>query len=596
MFKKVLVANRGEIAIRIIRACEELGIASVAVYSEADRDALHVKRADEAYLLGPAPAAESYLKIERILEVCRESGAEAVHPGYGFLAENAAFAKALEDADITFIGPPASAIDAMGSKTNARDLMKKAGVPIIPGTTEAVPDYETALKLANDEIGFPVAVKASGGGGGKGFRVALEEKDLKDAFEGAAREGEKFFGDATVYLERYLPDPRHVEVQVLADKHGNTIHLGERDCSIQRRHQKLIEEAPAPHVDEKMRAKIGQASVKAAEAVGYTGAGTIEGLLQDDEWFFMEMNTRIQVEHPVTEMVTGIDIVKEGIRAAAGEKLRYAQEDVELRGHAIECRINAEDASRNFAPAPGKVGSYKEPTGPGVRVDSGLEAGGEVTPTYDPMVAKLIVWDVDREEATRRMIRALDEYQIEGLKTLIPFHRTLLETEEWANAETARNLLEDKDWLKQLAFEPALVADDDDEETVEQTYQVEVSGKRFDVKVRGAAPAGAAAAGANGAAAAKPRAKRERKSGGGGGGGDTLSSPLQGNVWKLLVEQGQTVEEGQLITIIEAMKMENEITAHKAGVISELAIKEGEAISTGATIAVITDSNGDSPE
>src|SRR3712207_5304877 len=288
MFSKILVANRGEIAIRIIRACEELGIASVAVYSEADRDALHVRRADEAYLLGPAPAAESYLNIEMILEVCRESGAEAVHPGYGFLAENATFAKALEDAGIVFIGPPASAIDAMGSKTNARDLMKKAGVPIIPGTTEAVPDHETALRLANDEIGFPVAVKASGGGGGKGFRVALEAKDLKDAFEGAAREGEKFFGDATVYLERYLPDPRHVEVQVLADKHGHTIHLGERDCSIQRRHQKLIEEAPAPHVDEELRARIGAASVKAAEAVGYVGAGTIEGLLQGDEWFFID--------------------------------------------------------------------------------------------------------------------------------------------------------------------------------------------------------------------------------------------------------------------------------------------------------------------
>src|SRR5687767_7962489 len=507
MFKKVLVANRGEIAIRIIRACEELGIASVAVYSEADRDALHVQRADEAYLLGPPPAAESYLNIEKILEVCRESGAEAVHPGYGFLAENAAFAKALEDAGIVFIGPPASAIDAMGSKTNARDLMKKAGVPIIPGTTEAVPDYETALKLANDEIGFPVAVKASGGGGGKGFRVALEEKDLKDAFEGAAREGEKFFGDATVYLERYLPDPRHVEVQILADKHGNTIHLGERDCSIQRRHQKLIEEAPAPHVDEKMRAKIGAASVKAAEAVGYVGAGTIEGLLQDDEWFFMEMNTRVQVEHCVTEMVTGIDIVKEGIRAAAGEELRYTQDDVELRGHAIECRINAENAAANFAPAPGRVGSYKEPTGPGVRVDSGLEAGGEVSPTYDPMVAKLIVWDADREQATARMLRALSEYEIEGLKTLIPFHSTLLKTDEWRNAETARNLLEDKSWLKQLAFPKVEKSDEDRPEKISQEYLVEVSGRRFDVKVRGAAFAGAVAP-ANGAAPAGRKAPR----------------------------------------------------------------------------------------
>jgi acetyl-CoA/propionyl-CoA carboxylase biotin carboxyl carrier protein len=296
MFSKVLVANRGEIAIRIIRALEELDIASVAVYSEADRDALHVARADEAFLLGPPPAAESYLNIERLLEVIRESGAEAVHPGYGFLAENATFAKALEDAGIVFIGPPASAIDAMGSKTNARDLMKKAGVPIIPGTTEPVPDVETAMKLAKDEIGFPVAVKASGGGGGKGFRVALDESKLQEAFEGAAREGEKFFGDATVYLERYLPDPRHVEVQILADQHGNTIHLGERDCSIQRRHQKLIEEAPAPHVTPELRERIGAASVKAAEAVDYVGAGTIEGLLPRDEWVFMEKNTRVQVE------------------------------------------------------------------------------------------------------------------------------------------------------------------------------------------------------------------------------------------------------------------------------------------------------------
>src|SRR5687767_9502443 len=507
MFKKVLVANRGEIAIRIIRACEELGIASVAVYSEADRDALHVKRADEAYLLGPAAASESYLKIERILEVAKESGAEAVHPGYGFLAENATFAKALEDAGIVFIGPPASAIDAMGSKTNARDLMKKAGVPIIPGTTEAVPDVAAAMKLAKEEIGFPIAVKASGGGGGKGFRVALTEDELEGAFEGAAREGEKFFGDATVYLERYLPDPRHVEVQILADTHGNTIHLGERDCSIQRRHQKLIEEAPGPHVDEELRDRIGQASVKAAEAVGYVGAGTIEGLLQDDEWFFMEMNTRVQVEHCVTEMVTGIDIVKEGIRAAAGQELRYTQDDVRLYGHAIECRINAEDASQNFAPAPGKVGSYKEPTGPGVRVDSGLEAGGEVSPTYDPMVAKLIVWDADREQATARMIRALGEYEIEGLTTLIPFHTTLLKTDEWATAGTARNLLEDKDWLKAIGAPATPVEADEDEELVEQTYQVEVSGRRFDVKVRGAAFAGAVAP-ANGAAPAGRKAPR----------------------------------------------------------------------------------------
>src|ERR1700742_1276606 len=394
MFAKVLVANRGEIAVRVIRALDELGIASVAVYSEADRDAQHVKRAGEAFLLGPGPAAESYLNVDKLMEVIERSGAEAVHPGYGFLAENAAFAKRLEEAGVTFIGPPASAIEAMGSKTRARELMQEAGVPIVPGTTEPVETVEEAAKIA-EEIGYPVAVKAAGGGGGKGFRVALEADKLADAFEGAAREGEKFFSDATVYLERYLPDPRHVEVQILADKHGNVIHLGERDCSLQRRHQKLIEEAPAPAVEAipGLREQIGKIGTDAAAAVAYSGAGTIEGLLQDGEYFFLEMNTRVQVEHCVTEMVTGIDIVKEGIRVAAGEPLSISQDDVVLRGHAIECRINAEDASKNFAPAPGSIGAYTEPAGPGVRVDSGVGPGSEITPMYDPMVAKLIVWD-----------------------------------------------------------------------------------------------------------------------------------------------------------------------------------------------------------
>ena len=412
MFTKILIANRGEIAVRIMRACEELGIETVAVYSELDRDAVHVRRAGEAYLLGPGPAAESYLAVDKIIDAVQRSGAEAVHPGYGFLAENASFAAALEEARITFIGPPASAIEAMGSKTRARELMAKAGVPIVPGTTEPVASIEDARKMIEETIGYPVAVKAAGGGGGKGFRVALEESKLQDAFEGAAREGEKFFGDATVYLERYLPDPRHVEVQVLADTHGNVIHLGERDCSVQRRHQKLIEEAPAPAVDPELRARIGKIATEAAAAVKYTGAGTIEGLLQDGEYFFLEMNTRVQVEHCVTEMATGIDIVKEGIRVAAGEPLSIAQDDLQLRGHAIECRINAEDASKNFAPAPGSIGAYREPAGPGVRVDSGVEAGSEISPMYDPMVAKLIVWDVDREQATARMLRALREYEI----------------------------------------------------------------------------------------------------------------------------------------------------------------------------------------
>jgi acetyl-CoA/propionyl-CoA carboxylase, biotin carboxylase, biotin carboxyl carrier protein len=599
MFSKVLIANRGEIAVRIMRACEELGIDTVGVYSELDRDALHVKRADESYLLGPGPAAESYLAIDKLLDVIERSGAEAVHPGYGFLAENAAFAAALEERGVTFIGPPASAIEAMGSKTRARELMAEAGVPIVPGTTEPVASIEQARKVIETTIGYPVAVKAAGGGGGKGFRVALSEDKLQDAFEGAAREGEKFFSDPTVYLERYLPDPRHVEVQVLADKHRNVIHLGERDCSIQRRHQKLIEEAPAPAVDEELRQRIGKIATEAAAAVNYSGAGTIEGLLQEGEYFFLEMNTRVQVEHPVTELVTGIDIVKEGIRVAAGEKLSVSQEDVELRGHAIECRINAEDASKNFAPAPGTIGAYREPTGPGVRVDSGVGPGSEITPMYDPMVSKLIVWDVDREQATARMLRALREYEIEGLKTLLPFHQAILRSRQWADAETCRDLIEDRNWLKQLAFpKPAghSQGSEEEESKVEQTYTVEVSGRRFDVRVIGPPFAGAAAVNGGGAAvgavaagARKPARRSDRAaSGGGGGGGDTLASPIQGTVLKVAVQAGASIEEGALVCVIEAMKMENEITAHKSGRIAELPIAVGSSVASGDTLAVIS--------
>jgi acetyl-CoA/propionyl-CoA carboxylase, biotin carboxylase, biotin carboxyl carrier protein len=593
MFTKVLVANCGEIAVRVIRALDELGIASVAVYSEADRDALHVKRAGEAYLVGPGPAAESYLKVDALLDVIERSGAVAVHPGYGFLAENAAFARRLEEAGVTFIGPPAAAIDAMGSKTRARELMKAAGVPIVPGTTEPVESVEDAAGVA-EEIGYPIAVKAAGGGGGKGFRVALEPDALKDAFEGAAREGEKFFSDATVYLERYLPDPRHVEVQVLADGEGNVIHLGERDCSIQRRHQKLIEESPAPMVDEDLRARIGEIAVEAARAVGYRSAGTVEGLLQGDEYFFLEMNTRVQVEHCVTEATTGIDIVREQIAIAAGQPLSVAQEDVVLRGHAIECRINAEDAAKNFAPAPGTVIHYREPAGPGVRVDSGVLSGSEITPLYDPMVAKLIVWDTDREAATRRMTRALREFEIEGVKTLLPFHLAIMASEQWARGETCRDLIEDRAWLKSLAFpapsEPA--AAEQRAEPVERSYTVEVSGRRFDVTVHGDPLTAAAVDGLVGPAGGTvtrgaPRPARSTQGGGGSAGGDTLASPMQGSVFKVLVEQGAEVEEGALVCIIEAMKMENEITAHKAGTIAELPISEGTAVTAGDTLAVI---------
>jgi len=587
MFAKVLVANRGEIAIRVMRTLEEMGVASVGVYSEIDRDAPHVRRADEAHLLGPASPAESYLAVDKLLEVAAKAGAEAVHPGYGFLAENAEFAAACEQAGVTFIGPPAEAIEAMGSKTRARELMADAGVPIVPGTTEPAESAAVARKQA-EEIGYPIACKAAGGGGGKGFRVAMSEDELEEAFEGAAREGEKFFSDPRVYIERYLEDPRHVEVQVLADSQGSVIHLGERDCSIQRRHQKLIEEAPAPLVDDEMRERIGKIATDAATAVGYRSAGTVEGLQVGDDYFFLEMNTRVQVEHCVTEMVTGIDIVREQVLIAAGEPLSVGQDDVELRGHAIECRINAEAAHKNFAPAPGAITFYREPAGPGVRVDSGVEAGSEVTPMYDPMVAKLIVWDSDRERATARMLRALGEYEIGGLTTLVPFHQAILATEQWRNAETCRDLISDRAWLKGLAPDATPAGEAvDDAELAQRNYQVEVDGRLYGVKVIGEAAAAAPASGAGAGAARPPR--RERAAGGAGGGGATeeLTSPIQGTVLKVAVSNGAEVEEGALICVVEAMKMENEISAHRAGKLSALNVTEGGSVNTGDVIAVI---------
>ncbi|HEU4392170.1 MAG TPA: acetyl-CoA carboxylase biotin carboxylase subunit [Solirubrobacterales bacterium] len=585
MFEKVLIANRGEIAIRVARTLKEMGIGSVAVYSEIDRDAPHVREADEAFLIGPAVPAESYLNIAKIIETAKEAGAEAIHPGYGFLAENAEFARACAEADITFIGPPPEAIEAMGSKTKAREIMAEAGVPIVPGATEPAKDVGEARKQA-EEAGYPVACKAAGGGGGKGFRVALTPDDLEEAFEGAGREGEKFFSDDRVYVERYLEDPRHVEVQVLADSQGNVIHLGERDCSIQRRHQKVIEEAPGPQVDAEMRERIGKIATDAAAAVGYRGAGTVEGMQVGDEYFFLEMNTRVQVEHCVTEMVSGVDIVREQVLVAAGQALSLSQEEVELRGHAIECRINAEAAHKKFAPAPGAITTYREPAGPGVRVDSGVEAGSEVTPMYDPMVAKLIVWDVDREHATRRMLRALDEYEVGGLTTLIPFHKAILATEQWARGETCRDLMEDREWLKSTAPEDVSAPEpsEDGGEVVSRDYKVEVSGKLFDVKVIGEAAAGGPAPAAGG----KKPPKRERKAGGGASASsEALLAPLQGTVFKVNVEQGTEVSEGDLICVIEAMKMENEITAHRSGKVTSLNVEVGAAVSSGDTLATI---------
>jgi acetyl-CoA/propionyl-CoA carboxylase biotin carboxyl carrier protein len=584
MFEKVLIANRGEIAIRVARTLKEMQIGSIAIYSEIDRDAPHVREADQAFLIGPALPAESYLNILKIIDTAKQAGAEAIHPGYGFLAENADFARACAEAGIVFIGPPAEAIDAMGSKTRAREIMAEAGVPIVPGATAPAKDLDEAAQQAED-AGYPVACKAAGGGGGKGFRVARTPDDLREAFEGAAREGEKFFSDSRVYVERYLEDPRHVEVQVLGDSHGNVIHLGERDCSVQRRHQKVIEEAPGPSVDAEMRERIGKIATDAAAAVGYRSAGTVEGLQVGEEYFFLEMNTRVQVEHCVTEMVTGIDIVREQILVAAGEPLSVTQDDVELRGHAIECRINAEAAHKKFAPAPGVISSYREPGGPGVRVDSGVEAGSEVTPMYDPMVAKLIVWDVDREHATRRMLRALGEYQVGGLTTLIPFHEAILATEQWANGETCRDLMEDGKWLKSTAPEEvAAPPAEEGVEVVSRDYRVEVSGKLFEVRVMGEAVGGFVHSGPAG----KAPPKRERKSGGtAGASSEALPSPLQGTVLKVAVEKGASVEEGDLICVIEAMKMENEITAHRSGKVTSLNVSEGAAVSSGDVLAVI---------
>jgi acetyl-CoA/propionyl-CoA carboxylase biotin carboxyl carrier protein len=448
-FSTVLIANRGEIAIRIIRALKEMGLRSVAVHSDADAKAPFVRLADQAAAIGGNAASESYLAIDKILDAAKRSGAEAIHPGYGFLSENPDFADACVAAGIIFIGPRGDAIRAMGSKVGARQLMKMAGVPIVPGDTEPVRNFEGALARA-EEIGYPIAIKAAAGGGGKGFRVAHRMEEVKTAFEGASSEGMRFFADDTVYVERYLSHPRHIEVQIVADEHGNVIHFGERDCSVQRRHQKLIEEAPAPAVDGTLREKIGAIAVRAAKSIGYTSVGTIEGLLVGGEYYFLEMNTRLQVEHPVTELVTGIDLVRAQIEIALGHVLPWAQDQIVFRGAAIECRINAEDASRGFLPQPGTVGDYREPSGPGIRVDSGIEAGGAVSPFYDPLLAKLIVWDSDRKRATRRMLRALEEFQIEGLKTLIPFHKAFLATEEWASGDTGHRLLADKAFLSTI--------------------------------------------------------------------------------------------------------------------------------------------------
>ncbi|AAB99232.1 TPA: acetyl-CoA carboxylase biotin carboxylase subunit [Methanocaldococcus jannaschii] len=441
MFNKVLIANRGEIAIRIIRACWELGIKTVAVYSEADKRSLHATLADEAYCIGPAPAAKSYLNIDAILNVAEKAKVDAIHPGYGFLAENAEFARAVKKAGFEFIGPNPDAIEAMGSKINAKKIMKKAGVPLIPGSEGAIEDIDEAIEIA-EAIGFPVVVKASAGGGGMGMSVAYSKEELKEVIESARNIAKSAFGDPTVFIEKYLENPRHIEIQLLGDKHGNIIHLGDRECSIQRRHQKLIEEAPSPIMTEELRERMGEAAIKAGKAINYDSAGTVEFLYENGNFYFLEMNTRIQVEHTVTEQVTGIDLVKAMIKIAAGEELTLKQEDVKIRGHAIECRINAEDPLNDFVPCPGKIKLYRSPGGPGVRIDSGVYGGAEIPPYYDSMIAKLITYGNSREEAIARMKRALREYVIIGVKTNIPFHRAVLEEENFLKGNISTHYVE----------------------------------------------------------------------------------------------------------------------------------------------------------
>ena len=582
VFSKVLVANRGEIAVRVFRTLRELGIGTVAVYSEVDRGSLHVQVADEAFLVGPGPAAQSYLDQERLLEVAQRAGAEAVHPGYGFLAENARFARAVAGAGLVWIGPPAEAIDVMGSKTAARETMRAAGVPIVPGTTAPVGSAEDVRRLG-DELGWPIAIKASAGGGGKGLKVVPGPDEAERAYESARREGEAYFSDPDVYVERYLQDPRHVEVQILADGHGNVIHLGERDCTIQRRHQKLVEETPSPAVGEELRERIGRLGIEAARAVGYRSAGTIEGLLdRDGNYFFLEMNTRIQVEHTVTELVTGLDLVREQVLIAAGEPLSLRQDDVRLTGHAIECRINAEDPSNGFLPSPGRITSYREPSGPGVRVDSGVTLGSEVVGLYDPLIAKLVVHGVDREHARRRMLRALDEYEVGGVTTLLGFHRALLEHPCFVSGETCHGVVESKELAgraDQLSHQKTTLAASPDGRLRERVSSVELDGRLYEVKALVPEPPFAELA----------RRRRERTGRGArhGSAKDAVVTPMQGTVLAVEVADGDDVHAGQVICIVEAMKMENEITAHRDGSVSELSIEPGQPVTTGQVICII---------
>jgi acetyl-CoA/propionyl-CoA carboxylase biotin carboxyl carrier protein len=580
--KKVLIANRGEIAVRVMRTCRELGIGTVAVYSELDREAMHVRMADEAYALGGQSAAESYLNTEAIVNALEASGADALHPGYGFFSENADFARRITASGVTFIGPPPEAIEVMGDKISSRLAAEAAGVAGVPGRSVPITSPDEVVAFG-EEVGWPVAIKAAYGGGGRGMKVVTEAAGAAEAVESAQREAQAYFGRPEIYLERYLAWPRHIEMQVLADAHGTALWLGERDCSCQRRHQKLIEECPAPDFPDDIRRAMGEAAVRVALACGYTNAGTVEFLYQDGEFFFLEMNTRLQVEHPVTELVTGLDLVEWQLRIADGEALTFSQGDVRRQGHAIEARINAEDpAGGRFLPSPGTISAFEVPGGPGVRLDSGYQRGDVVSQHYDNLVAKLVVWAEDRDRARRRLLRALEEVHIEGIATTIPAHQAILSHPDFANATHSTNWVEERLDLSGISSpvtpEPADAAD---EGRVLKEVTAEVEGRRYQVRLWVPDVATSPRA-----PTAKVPVKRRGTTGSTAGTG-TVTVPMQGTIVKVLVALGDAVEVGQTICVLEAMKMENAINADKTGTVQEIRVSAGDLVGGGDVVAVI---------
>jgi acetyl-CoA/propionyl-CoA carboxylase biotin carboxyl carrier protein len=577
--EKLLVANRGEIAVRVIRTAREMGLQTVAVYSEIDRDAMHVRLADEAYLLGPASPAQSYLNAERILGIARRSGAQAVHPGYGFLAENAEFARAVAAAGLTWIGPHPDAIDAMGDKMRARQAMIAAGVPVVPGGTEQIADVTAAIAAA-EEYGLPLALKASGGGGGKGLKVAYTIDEIGTALSTAKREAEAYFKNGAIYAERYLENPKHIELQILADKHGTVLHVGERDCSLQRRHQKLWEETP-PGVSKRVREGIREAGLRAAKAIRYDSAGTIEWLVSGEEFYFLEMNTRIQVEHTVTEMVSGLDLVREQIRVAAGESLGYGQDAIVFSGHSIEGRINAEDPANGFRPAPGMVTTYREPGGLGVRIDSAAFPGFTIGSDYDSLIAKLVVWAPSRDHALARFRRALDEYVIEGVPTTLSLLRQLCDHPPVMDGTYTTSTLETfaASVMVSLSNHPEQRATGAPVEgRSSEEISVEVNDKLYHVRVFDRP---------NKAAAARKPRRSARKDRTATASGNDVVSPMHGVVVEVPVNEGDAVIEGQVVAVVEAMKMMNEIRAHKAGAVTRIHAKAGETVESNSPLVSI---------